>query len=157
MPHVLDVGLGALHEQLVEAVGLGGSGSPQVIGAVAVLVIGQQGELGHHQQLSVDVLHRLVHLAVLVLENAELDGLLEHPVQILFGVPRGDTQKNEQAVAAGADFFPVHVDRGGGNALNDSFHSGISFLTRSLWSRPEYSSARGDGTRWSCNAPRSYS
>ena len=164
MAHVSDVGGGLLHEQLVEAVGLGGGGGAQVVGAVAVLVVGQQGELGHHQHLAVNVLHRLVHLAVVVLKDAELDHLLEHPIQILLGVSRGDAQEDQQAVAAGADQLPVHVDGGGGNALNDCFHVGNSFtvtlgewlteilrlravrfaqddrrrapVTRSLWSRP---------------------
>lgn len=78
-------------------------------GAVALLVAGHQGELGDDEYVAANIFDAEVHHAMLVVEDAESDNLLDEPLRILLGVVGTYSYKNEVPLPI-ADFtFPSIV------------------------------------------------
>ena len=78
--HVRHVLAGAFNELLVELFCLIRRAGAGERGSVALLAVGVQGELRHDEHLAVHVGKRAVRLAVLVLEDAQLEDLAPQPL-----------------------------------------------------------------------------
>ena len=118
-------GAALLLEALVEGdgdVGLAGLGEA----GAAAGGVGVEGELGDDQQRAAHLLQIEIHLAVLVLKDAELDHLGQHLIKVSLGVPLCHAEQNEQSVSTFTDTYAVHVHRRRTDSLNHSLHGNTS-------------------------------
>ena len=107
-------GLGEGQIQPLAILGGGGSGKPRSVPARGVR---RQGELADHQRRAANVQHRAVHLARLVLENADLRHLVSQLLGLRPGIALHGANQDHQTGAALADRFAVNLDPGPGGAL----------------------------------------
>jgi len=119
-----------LDELLVERdreVGLGGVVERR---ACAFLRAGEEGELADDEEAAADVGHGTVHLAGVVLEDAQTNEFLGEPLAVGLGVGGMDAEEHEQPGADGAGCFTSDGDGGGGDALDDGAHGWIANAER---------------------------
>lgn len=122
------------HDVLVEGVGLLRPRGLDEGGAVAAPRVAQERELGDDQHLAAHVLHGAVHLAVFVLEDAQVCDLLGGKARVLLAVARLHADEHEQA---GADFrYEPAPDGnlGARDALDYDSHASDSFLASAMCS-----------------------
>ena len=95
-------------------------------GAAALGAVAQQGELGDHQHAAAGFRQGPVHLALVILEDAQVNDLVGQPVGINFGVAIGHAQQDHQPGADFAHHFAGHGDTGPADPLYDGFHEVFS-------------------------------
>ena len=88
-----------LHELFIQRNGHLRAGGGQKLGAAALLAVAVQGELGHHQDLTVHRLQATIHLTVLVLKDAKTGQLVSQLDGLCLGIVMGHTQQNQKALA----------------------------------------------------------
>ena len=122
MWHVL---AGAFDELLVKPFGLVGCAGAGERGSVALLAVGVQGELRNDEHLAVHVGKRAVRLAVLVLEDAQLEDLAPQPLDLVGAVVRAHAQQDQVAAFARANRFAIDIHLRMRHALHQSPHKTI--------------------------------
>ena len=124
MQHVL---AGAFDELFVKPFGLVGCAGAGERGSVALLAVGVQGELRHDEHLAVHVGKRAVRLAVLVLEDAQLEDLAPQPLDLVGAVVRAHAQQNQVPALARANRFAIDIHLRMRHALHQSPHKVLLF------------------------------
>lgn len=120
--HVRHVLAGAFDELLVKPFGLVGRAGAGEGGPVALLAVGVQRELRNDERLSVHIGKRAVRLAVLVLEDAQLEDLAPQPLDLLRAVVRAHAQQDQVPVLARAHRFAVDIHLRMRHALHQCPH-----------------------------------
>jgi hypothetical protein len=92
----------------------GGRGEP---GAQAVGCIGRQGELGHQQEATLDLLDAAVHFPGLIAKDTVFEQPVEEPARRSGIIVRLHADEHEQAVADGAYGLACHPYFGSADAL----------------------------------------
>jgi hypothetical protein len=110
------------HEPLVEGDGDVGLRRLHEAGAAPLTRIAVKGELGDDEKAASHLLHRAVHLAVLVGEDAQPQHLLRHPRQLFVAIPLAEAGQQQEAVADLAGDLAIDADGSGGDALEDEAH-----------------------------------
>ena len=113
------------HEFFIQGNGHLGPGGSQKFRAAALAAVAVQGELGDHQNFTVDRVQAAVHLAVLILENAQACQLVGQLHGLGLGVVMGDAQQDEEAGSDLADGFAVHGYGGAFHAGQHCSHGNI--------------------------------
>ena len=113
------------HELFIQGDGHLGPGGGQKVRAAALAAVAVQGELGYHQDFTVDGFQAPVHLAVLVLEDPQSRQFVRQLHGLGLGVVMGDAQQDQEAGADAADGFAVHGYGGAFHAGQHCSHGNI--------------------------------
>ncbi len=81
-----------------------------------------QRELRHHEHGATRLGDRPVHLAVRIVEHAEVLHLAGHVPHILRAIVAPDADEHQQAATNGPDHLAIHLHRGRADALDDRSH-----------------------------------
>ena len=122
MRHVL---AGAFDELLIKPFGLVGCSGAGERGSVALLAVGVQGELRNDEHLAVHVGKRAVRLAVLVLEDAQLEDLAPQPLDLVGAVVRAHAQQDQVPALARAYRFAIDIHLRMRHALHQCPHKAL--------------------------------
>jgi hypothetical protein len=98
---------------------VGGAGEA---GPIAAADVGGQGELADHQGLAADVDDRAVHLAGVVLEDAQVDDLARQEVYLAFAIAVLHAQQHEKPGPDRRDSLSIDRDARFADPLYHSFH-----------------------------------
>ena len=109
-------------ERFVERNGDVVAGSADVGGTVAFLIGGEERELADYQCAASGVNEAAVHDSLGVVEDAQLGGLPDEPIHILFCIRGFYTEQDEQTLAYGGMDGAPDGDRGAADALDNGSH-----------------------------------
>src|SRR4051812_46343901 len=150
--------------------------------AVSLARVGVEREVRNAQDLALDVAHRAVHLAVVVLEYPQRDQLLGHPVRAGLVVVPAHAEQDQKAARDHREGLAVHQHRGMLDALDDRAHQpatrivcrvvfetparslsratsdAVTSFLRATSARPRrvsviFATQRRPGTRWKVRVP----
>lgn len=110
------------NESPIELIGLLGASGPDEAGTSPFRAVSQKSELADDEDSAADLLDREIHLAVMVLEDAESGDFLRKGDAVGVGVIDFDSEKHEQAGGDFAGDFLGDGDLGSGDTLNNCSH-----------------------------------
>lgn len=139
-------------EVKVKTLGLGRVGRLGKAGPAPGAAVAQEGELAHHEHRAAGLRHVAVHLALVVLEGAEVDDLLGEAVGVVVGVAPRHSQEDEPADADPSDAFALYLDRRSHHPLQHRAHPArlLPPIPRDTAARPgpNVPYRRGDVASW---------
>ena len=99
-----------LAELLIERDGHLGSCGSDVRRSIALFAAGHERELAHNEHVSVYIVHRKVHHAIVVVEDTQMAYLLYEQGHVCLGIVVSDAQEHEKASLDGRFHLVVNAD-----------------------------------------------
>lgn len=116
-------GTGTFNKIFVESFGLFGAGGLIEARTASAAGVGVESELGNDEEFTGDVENAVIHFAIGVLKNAQVDDLLKQPVGVGLRISLAHPEQHQQAFANSTGDLMVDFDAGFFHSLQHGAHT----------------------------------